>query len=146
MTMIIREYKKVKMAPPFVKAKVHAVKDPGFIFGKPEYVLLEDYVAWWMGWQWTIPAGYVFDGASVPRLLWGVTGYTPFGLHLEGALVHDDLCEQRPWWCSSIDAARAFRYYVLTGGTRESKAQVMYRMVRWFGPRWKRSEAPHLRS
>jgi hypothetical protein len=141
-----RKYMRMKYAPPFKQAKVRALKDPGFLFGKPEYELLEDYLAWWMGWAWVIPAGYKFDGASVPRWLWAVTGYMPYGLHLEGALVHDDLCEQQPWWSSSIDAARAFRHYMLNGGTRPSKAQVMYRMVRWFGPRWKRKPVPAARS
>jgi hypothetical protein len=37
----------------------------------------------------TIPAGYLYDGASVPRALWSVSGLTPDGLIRAAALVHD---------------------------------------------------------
>ena len=36
-----------------------------------------------------VPAGFVYDGASVPRLLWTITGYLPDGLQREAALLHD---------------------------------------------------------
>ena len=38
-----------------------------------------------------IPMGFVWDGASVPRWLWGVSGIRPDGLIRAAALVHD-------WW------------------------------------------------
>lgn len=43
----------------------------------------------------TVPAGYVYDGASVPRWLWSVTGILPDGLQREAALLHDWLYEHR---------------------------------------------------
>ena len=39
------------------------------------------------GREIVIPEGFVFDGASVPRLLWGLL--SPTGLLLIGGLVHD---------------------------------------------------------
>lgn len=36
-----------------------------------------------------IPKGFEVDGASVPRLLWTLTGITPDGLHRAAALAHD---------------------------------------------------------
>jgi hypothetical protein len=36
-----------------------------------------------------VPAGFVTDGASIPRLFWSLMG--PFGLYFEAAIVHDFL-------------------------------------------------------
>lgn len=42
--------------------------------------------------QWvTVPAGYLTDGASVPRPLWSVI--PPWGAYGQAAVVHDLLCE-----------------------------------------------------
>lgn len=38
-----------------------------------------------------IPRDFEVDGASVPRLLWTLTGITPDGLHRAAALAHDFL-------------------------------------------------------
>jgi hypothetical protein len=40
-----------------------------------------------------VPAGYVFDGASIPRMFWWIPGFSPMGIHLWAALVHDYLCD-----------------------------------------------------
>ena len=39
----------------------------------------------------TVPAGYLTDGASVPRLVWGLV--PPWGAYGQAAVVHDLLCE-----------------------------------------------------
>lgn len=36
-----------------------------------------------------VPAGFEYDGASVPRFLWSITGILPDGLQREAALFHD---------------------------------------------------------
>lgn len=42
--------------------------------------------------QWvTIPAGYLTDGASVPRIFWSMI--PPWGAYGQAAVVHDLLCE-----------------------------------------------------
>ncbi|WP_232289498.1 DUF1353 domain-containing protein [Verrucomicrobium spinosum] len=38
-----------------------------------------------------VPRGFCLDGASVPRLLWTLTGITPDGLHRAAAVAHDYL-------------------------------------------------------
>lgn len=38
-----------------------------------------------------VPAGYLTDGASVPRLFWGIV--PPWGAHGQAAVAHDILCE-----------------------------------------------------
>ena len=56
----------------------------------------------WKNWSYTwvkddiirrikIPAGFISDGASVPRGLWTITGITRDGLIRSAALVHDFL-------------------------------------------------------
>jgi hypothetical protein len=45
--------------------------------GMPEYFTIK------------IPAGFEFDGATVPRVLWTVSGITPWGLHQTAAMIHD---------------------------------------------------------
>ncbi|MGD9632166.1 MAG: DUF1353 domain-containing protein [Pirellulales bacterium] len=41
-----------------------------------------------------IPAGYVFDGASIPRIFWGLKGFSPVGAKLWAALIHDWFCDE----------------------------------------------------
>jgi hypothetical protein len=42
--------------------------------------------------QWvTVPAGYLTDGASVPRVFWSLI--PPWGAYGQAAVVHDLLCE-----------------------------------------------------
>lgn len=42
--------------------------------------------------EWvTIPAGYLTDGASVPKLFWNII--PPWGKYGQAAVVHDILCE-----------------------------------------------------
>jgi len=38
---------------------------------------------------WTVPKGYVSDGATVPRILWPL--FPPIGRYLKATLVHDYL-------------------------------------------------------
>lgn len=38
-----------------------------------------------------VPRGFTLDGASVPRLLWTLTGITPDGLHRAASVAHDYL-------------------------------------------------------
>jgi hypothetical protein len=39
-----------------------------------------------------VPAGFVFDGASIPREFWVLPGFAPCGKHLWAACCHDWLC------------------------------------------------------
>jgi hypothetical protein len=62
--------------------------------GDEGYKLIEAYSYTWKhtdGFQRviTVPNGFVYDGASVPRLVWTLSGITPDGLIRSAALVHD---------------------------------------------------------
>ena len=43
--------------------------------------------------EFTIPKGYCFDGASIPRLFWRIIGAPTDNSFLIAAMVHDILCE-----------------------------------------------------
>lgn len=45
----------------------------------------------------TIPKGYCYDGASIPRLFWRVVGAPTDNNFLIAALVHDVLCENHDY-------------------------------------------------
>lgn len=57
------------------------------------YELDEEYVYEWVTGRVAnrivIPAGFRFDGASVPRLAWSLTGILPDGLIRAAAMLHD---------------------------------------------------------
>lgn len=41
------------------------------------------------GLQLVVPKGFITDLASVPRIFWLIPGFSPFGLLLEGSILHD---------------------------------------------------------
>lgn len=59
-----------------------------FFISPQEWVITEDwYITLPNGIEICIPKGFVFDGASTPRLLWGILN--PTGVLLIPGLVHD---------------------------------------------------------
>jgi hypothetical protein len=65
------------------------------ILGKDHWRVLESF-RFYVGEKNTdmwvdIPAGYLTDGASVPRIVQNIVG--PWGRHGQAAIVHDFLCE-----------------------------------------------------
>jgi hypothetical protein len=100
--------------------------------------------------EFTIPAGYRFDKASIPSFFWGFPfNYTPDGLCTVAALEHDFLCDI--WaggseWLKKqlpeeklipVSAAAMHRHFynrLIESGVRPSKAKSMYVAVANFGP------------
>jgi hypothetical protein len=66
-----------------------------------EFELIEPFLYCWQDaasgvlYKMTVPAHYPFDGASVPRICWTLTGLLPTGVHLGAAAVHDYLYQRR---------------------------------------------------
>ena len=52
-----------------------------------KWEVVEDYFFWFKGHHFFIPKGFVFDGASIPRVFWSVL--SPTGLLLIPGLFHD---------------------------------------------------------
>jgi len=90
-----------------------------------------------------VPKAFLSDGASVPQLFWN--RYPPFGQYLEAAVVHDLFCELGHMGISPIDykqAAKVFREAMAALGYSKWKRNVMYRAVKWFGPKFKAQQFP----
>ena len=99
--------------------------------------------------KFTIPAGFVSDGASIPRWLWSTIGSPFHPKFIPAALYHD--YELSLHWSVAVprssavyssarkDRKRAidkeFRRLLLANGVSKSRAGLMYRAVRWFGKR-----------
>lgn len=92
-----------------------------------------DQVLHWV----SIPAGYTFDGASIPRCLWSLIG-SPFDPDLIlAACVHDWYCEHTANCYQSRVIGDAVFFYLLTkAGVARWRRVVMYLGVRlnsfWF--------------
>lgn len=101
-----------------------------------------------------VPKGFVFDGASVPRILWTLIGITPDGLHRAAALVHDFIYRydgflpNGSFWeigmnCELIglpgvrwnrdQADKLFARMLREGGVSKFKRRLMYQGVRLGG-------------
>ncbi len=101
----------------------------------------------------TIPSGFRYDGASVPRFFWTITGIKPDGLQRAAALIHDMIYIQKGnlpegiqeqevqpdvWeptfgkW-SRYDSDRLFRKILIQAGMKKRRAGLMYFAVRAAG-------------
>lgn len=93
--------------------------------GKRSWKLLEDYVTPYGN----IPAGFIFDGASVPRFLWWFAD--PASELFEGACIHDY------YYVNAVDkkevADHAFYQTLLNYNVRPWKAFIAYQAVKVFG-------------
>lgn len=48
-------------------------------------------------YKFTVPKGYCYDGASIPRVFWRVIGANTDNRFLIAALIHDVLCENHSY-------------------------------------------------
>ncbi len=92
------------------------------------------------GWI-KVPRGFVCDGASIPRILWPLSGGPFEGKHRDAALVHDALyashrCAKHTG--DQFDRATADRVFyeaMRAGGVDAIRATCKYLAVRMFGGR-----------
>ena len=81
--------------------------------------------------QFTIPAGFLTDGGSMPQGLWLL--FPPHGLAFNPAAVHDYLYEYRPQFLDRKLCDQIFLGLMLHAGVPRLQAQVMYAYVRAVG-------------
>ena len=114
--------------------------------GTKKYRLMVEYRIIVLGQLIIIPKGFMFDGASIPRYLWGLM-YSPFHPYVVlAALVHDWLyfnhqCSQK--WSDLI-----FKEILKDGPANRIKIRMMYRAVRMAGAKsycWDRKDVLALR-
>ena len=77
-----------------------------------------------------IPAGFIYDGSSIPRIFWSILGAAP-GRFLEASCVHDYL--YRTGCVPKETADIIFRNYLELTQCSENRATIMYYAVMLFG-------------
>ena len=91
--------------------------------------LVVNYVYVIFGIQIFIPAGFLWDGASIPRILWPLLG-SAFGLYGYAAMVHDYLYASR--MVPRKIADKIFYEIMRKHGVNKFKAWLMYKAVSRF--------------
>lgn len=86
------------------------------------------------GVEWTVPAGTVSDGASIPWSLWSFIGGPFDGPYRDAAVIHDYFCHQKTRTWEEVHTM--FLEASIRRGTPESLAQTMYAGILYGGPRW----------
>jgi hypothetical protein len=86
------------------------------------------------GKVWSVPSGFISDGASIPRAFWTVVGGPLDGPYREAAIVHDRYCvtKSEPW--KSVH--RMFYDAMRASGVGQLEAITLYGGVMLGGPRW----------
>jgi len=91
--------------------------------------------------NWVAPAKTEVDGASIPSFAWSFVGGPMSGKYLHASIIHDYFCITKER--TAHDTHRNFYYGMRAKGVDESKAKLMYLMVRTFGPSWKITYTTH---
>lgn len=78
--------------PSMTKEEQKSIKKYPFINKRDLKVRIVDYKKD-MSFEFIIPKGYCFDGASVPRFFWRIIGSNTDNKFLVAAMVHDFMCE-----------------------------------------------------
>lgn len=86
------------------------------------------------GVQWTARKGLEFDGASIPRALWSLTGDPFTGDYRKAAVFHDQGYKDRARRRELVD--EMFYNAMRCSGVGYFRAKKMYWAVRLFGPKW----------
>ncbi len=101
--------------PSMTKYEKKSVERYPFICRKGLKVCLKDYEKS-RYYEFKIPKGYCYDGASVPRLFWRIIGSNTDNKFLIPALIHDVLCEHHEY----INNDRAFSTNVFSALLKSS--------------------------
>ena len=110
--------------PSMTKEERKSVIKYPFICKKELKVQLQDYKKD-KQYEFVIPKGYCYDGASVPRLFWRIIGPNTDNRFLVPALIHDILCEHHDY----VDNDRSFSTEVFNALLESSKISKLKRFV-----------------
>ena len=83
--------------------------------------------------QVTVPAGFVSDGASIPRFLWPVLGPPVGAPHFVPAVVHDFLCSRAVTYGQRVLADAVFFLLLKQHGVSDLKRAALFVGVRFYG-------------
>lgn len=95
------------------------------------YIVTHNYSYIIDGFEIVIPKGFLFDGASVPRMFWSVIGSPLESDFVLGALLHD-YC----YWSHVISKEKAddfLKICLKADGVGSLRTNTIYQSVNWFG-------------
>ena len=95
------------------------------------YQLAENWLVRAPGMDFTVPKGFIFDGASIPRALWRLCGSPYDAPRVIAALAHDFLYATHI--CTRKEADIIYRDMQIDLSIAAWKARVEYRALRLFG-------------
>jgi Protein of unknown function (DUF1353) len=86
------------------------------------------------GKTWSVPAGALVDGASIPQAFWSVIGGPFEGKYREASVIHDYYCDRHADTWQNVHLV--FYNGMRANGVGALTAKIMYAAVYNFGPRW----------
>lgn len=99
--------------------------------------LLADFHSMVECFPFTVPAGFVTDGASIPRFLWRICGHPMSTKRFPAAVLHDWLYYEVNSFTRE-EADQVYRDGLISLGFPRWKANLEYYAIRWFGgSHWK---------
>jgi hypothetical protein len=99
-----------KLAPipiPTKSQPTHLHKIVAYVTEVRQWQVIENWEYEFDGRTYVIPKGFVFDGASIPRPLWGIL--SPIGLLLVPGLIHDYGYRYDYVWIRSDDSENGYQ-------------------------------------
>ncbi len=115
-------------------------KDAGMVAGSRVFELTESFRYLSSLGVITVPAGFVTDGASIPKVFWSIM--SPFGEYFEAAVIHDFLYSRKSEVYDRFVADNIFKEAMYNIGVPWPTREIIYRAVRLFGWRFFKGEKP----
>jgi hypothetical protein len=113
-----------------------------FTFSGQCYVNKVDYMFDFKGKYYTINSGFLYDGASIPRIAWSLLGVTPDGVHRAATLIHDYLyANKKIFDHTRKEVDLLFYKHLRESGLGIKKSTRIYLLLKYFGwiaGRWKK--------
>jgi hypothetical protein len=109
---------------------------------KQWFRLEEEYIAEWYYkgkmYKITIPKGYEWDGATIPRFLWSILGYYPMGKMAEASLIHDWIYVNKGileegFTMTRLECDKLFKQHLIAIKVDDKAINRIYRTVRVAG-------------
>lgn len=81
-------------------------------------------------YEFSIPKGFIFDGATINRFLWRIIGSNTNPEFLVASCVHDIICIQKNLINNDrLLSSKIFKGLLLTAGVPKLKANIMFTFV-----------------